>query len=204
MVERVSVQARSVLIWLRRPAGRFRRRRVLVGMPALALAITAVGATAAGPADPVATQRATLSPATVAGSGDLTNERVARPSRHLAARTPEPAPDFSAQQTTAATMTSGKAGFKAPRRAAIRGDRYLTANLNIRTGPSLTARVVAVLPRGSKVQVTKATQGQFTQIIFRDQTRYAATRYLSGKKPQQAKARPKKPSPSRPGSLPAR
>lgn len=179
MVERVSGQGRGVL----------RRRRVLASVPALALALTVVGVSADGPAG-VAAQGTTVAPIAVAGQ--LADETVA--GRSSFSPGPESGSTDPLQVTAVSAMAAGAAG---PRRAAIRGDRYLTARVNIRTAPSLSARVVTVLPRGSKVRATKARRGQFTQIVFRDQTRYAATRYLSSSKPKSAKARTNRPAPGK-------
>lgn len=55
-----------------------------------------------------------------------------------------------------------------------------TANLNLRSGPSLTATVLLVIPNGGSVTTTGATQNGFSQLSYNGTSGWAATQYLSG------------------------
>ena len=54
-----------------------------------------------------------------------------------------------------------------------------TANLNVRTGPSLQYRIVAVAPRGTTVSLTGRTSGSFAQVMWQGTERWMSTQYLS-------------------------
>ncbi len=54
-----------------------------------------------------------------------------------------------------------------------------TANLNLRNGPSLTATVLLVMPRGATVNTTGSVQNGYAQLTDQGTTGWAATQYLS-------------------------
>lgn len=54
-----------------------------------------------------------------------------------------------------------------------------TAALNLRAEPSLSARVLLVIPSGATVQAGTQGSGQFRQVTYRGTTGWAATAYLN-------------------------
>ncbi len=54
-----------------------------------------------------------------------------------------------------------------------------TANLNLRTGPSLGHSIYHVAPKGTKLQLTGVVSGSYSQLRYRNRTLWAANRYLS-------------------------
>lgn len=60
-----------------------------------------------------------------------------------------------------------------------KGTVYVTENLNLRTKPSLSATIRTVASKGTRLGSTGQTSGQFTQVIWNNQTLWGATRYLS-------------------------
>lgn len=68
---------------------------------------------------------------------------------------------------------------------AERGTAYTTARLNVRTGASLSYRVVTVLDKGAKVSTTGVAANGYSQIVHGEQLRWVATRYLSQTVPSQ-------------------
>lgn len=63
--------------------------------------------------------------------------------------------------------------------SAAPSNSYTTANLNVRSGPGLEHRVVAVAARGTQLNLTGRISGSYTQVNYRDAERWVATRYLS-------------------------
>ena len=54
-----------------------------------------------------------------------------------------------------------------------------TARLNLRAEPSVSARVLLVIPSGAAVQAGTQGSGQFRQVTYRGTTGWAATAYLN-------------------------
>ena len=61
--------------------------------------------------------------------------------------------------------------------------KYVTASLNVRTGPSFESDVVDVVSVGDKVSVTSAIRNGFRFISYNDRGRWISNKYLSDKKP---------------------
>lgn len=59
------------------------------------------------------------------------------------------------------------------------GSVYTTANLNLRTGPSMSYSVNRVASKGTKLSLTGKISGSYSQIKYSGKTLWAATRYLS-------------------------
>ncbi len=64
-----------------------------------------------------------------------------------------------------------------------------TANVNLRTQPSLTSSIIKVIKKGSTVHVASKKSGQFSQVVVDGANRWMATRYLATP-PKQAAASP--------------
>ena len=69
------------------------------------------------------------------------------------------------------------------------GHRYTRVNLNVRSQPSSSARLVTVLPAGRRLAVTDTTKSSWTLVIYRDQGRWVRTRNLTTTEPQPAEAK---------------
>ncbi len=76
-------------------------------------------------------------------------------------------------------LTSNTSGTAAKVTQTRRGTMRTTANLNVRTGPSLNNRVVGVAPRGTAMSLTGRSSGDYTQVTWRGTQRWVAARYLS-------------------------
>lgn len=63
--------------------------------------------------------------------------------------------------------------------SAAPSNSYTTANLNVRTGPSLQHSVVAVASKGATLDLTGRISGAYTQVVWQGSERWVATRYLS-------------------------
>jgi SH3 domain-containing protein len=61
--------------------------------------------------------------------------------------------------------------------------KYVTASLNVRTGPSFESDVVDVVSAGEKISVTKSIYNGFRYISYNDRGRWISNKYLSDKKP---------------------
>jgi hypothetical protein len=61
--------------------------------------------------------------------------------------------------------------------------KYVTASLNVRTGPSFESDVVDVVSAGDKVSVTSAIYDGFRFISYNHRGRWISNKYLSDKKP---------------------
>ena len=66
------------------------------------------------------------------------------------------------------------------------GHRFMTARLNVWSGPGETFRLLDVLPSGTRVAVTGRTQGEWAQIVRDGTARWVRAGYLSTDKPQPA------------------
>jgi hypothetical protein len=60
---------------------------------------------------------------------------------------------------------------------------YVTAALNVRTGPSQDHDVLAVLPYGARVGVTGKTDGAWVQIVHDDRAAWVSGDFLSESEP---------------------
>jgi Bacterial SH3 domain len=63
------------------------------------------------------------------------------------------------------------------------GQLYVTTALNVRSGPSRDAEVLAVLARGTEVAVTGTTEGSWTQVIHEGVAAWVNGEYLSETEP---------------------
>jgi uncharacterized protein YgiM (DUF1202 family) len=57
--------------------------------------------------------------------------------------------------------------------------KVATANVNIRSGPSLDDPIVSVLTKGTQISTTGATSGDFSQVTFQDELRWVYSLYLA-------------------------
>lgn len=74
--------------------------------------------------------------------------------------------------------------------SALPSNSYTTANLNVRSGPSLRHSVVAVASKGTVMSLTGRISGAYTQVVWKGVERWVATAYLSVNTPDPAKPRP--------------
>ncbi|MFT3860772.1 SH3 domain-containing protein [Micropruina sp.] len=74
----------------------------------------------------------------------------------------------TATATASATTTTGTAGTK-----------VTTADLNLRSGPSLEASVVKVIAKGTTVSTTGTVTGTFAQVTIDGATNWLSTKYLA-------------------------
>lgn len=63
------------------------------------------------------------------------------------------------------------------------GHMYVTAALNVRTGPSADHDVLAVLAYGTEVGITGTTEGSWVQIVHDDRAAWVSGDYLSESEP---------------------
>ncbi len=77
-----------------------------------------------------------------------------------------------------AYLTSNSVVIEKPS-ASTTGDVYTIANLNLRTGPSLSSPVSRVASTGTKLRLTGTASGAYSQVIHNSTTLWAATSYLS-------------------------
>ncbi len=59
------------------------------------------------------------------------------------------------------------------------GLAYTTTALNLRSGASTSAGVLAVMPSGAEVQLTGTASGAYYQVVYNGTTGWAATQYLA-------------------------
>ncbi|HEX2360452.1 MAG TPA: SH3 domain-containing protein [Jiangellaceae bacterium] len=105
-------------------------------------------------------------------------------SRSLRERTPLPLVTTpSATATTAAPTPTPKPTATPTPEPTVSGHLYVTAALNVRTGPSRDAAVLTVLARGTQVGVTDVTDGSWMQIIQDDEVAWVNGEYLSETEP---------------------
>ena len=72
----------------------------------------------------------------------------------------------------------------------IVGTRYTTVDLNVRTKPDADAKVVAVLDTADKVKITDVKEGEFRQVVYKDELRWVRAEFLSKTKPDPKPAGP--------------
>lgn len=58
------------------------------------------------------------------------------------------------------------------------GTKKTTANVNVRSGPSLSNGVIGLITAGTGVTLTGTVSGQYTQIVYKDDRAWVATAYL--------------------------
>ena len=76
-------------------------------------------------------------------------------------------------------LTGVRATADAPTsQSGAKGTKKATANLNVRSGPSLNSGVIGLLQAGTTVTLTGTVSGQYSQISYRDQRAWVATAYL--------------------------
>ncbi len=78
--------------------------------------------------------------------------------------------------SSAAPKTSGSS-------SSTTSTKYATANLNLRSAPSTTGRVVTVVAKGKALTTTGLTANKFTQVIYNNAKVWASSSYLSSTKP---------------------
>lgn len=71
------------------------------------------------------------------------------------------------------------------------GTRYTTANLNLRTGPSLKDKVQVIASRGAQLSLTGKVSGSYAQVTYNGRTLWASTSYLAPAKQTSPSALPK-------------
>lgn len=76
---------------------------------------------------------------------------------------------------------AGTATVAAPEPA---GSKYVTTELNVRTGPGEQYDVLTVLPTGAEVTVTDETRGVWAEIIRDGESRWVTAEYLANEKPE--------------------
>ena len=67
---------------------------------------------------------------------------------------------------------------------------YTTTAVNVRSGPDLTASVVAVASKGASIQATSTVNGDWTQVMWSGTARWMSTTYLSKTAPSAGPAAP--------------
>jgi hypothetical protein len=163
-----------------------------VAAPVLVVGLLGVGvAGAAWPGDQ--TQIAYPAPA-VDRATELTSSPTPVPQR-AASPTVKPTPTRTKAKPAPKAKAKAKAKAK-PKAAApkpdpvptpalkVIGSRYTTASLNVRTAPSRSSRVVAVVSAGTKLSVTAAVHDGYRFISFSGRGRWISNKYLSTKKPK--------------------
>lgn len=66
----------------------------------------------------------------------------------------------------------------------VTGKRYTTVDLNVRTAPDESSKILTVLDTGTKVAVTATRADGFRQIVHNDRAVWVSKEYLSKKKPE--------------------
>ena len=70
------------------------------------------------------------------------------------------------------------------------GKRYATTELNVRTKPDMDSKVVATLGFADKVKITDVTDGEWRQIVYKDEVRWVKKEFLAKSKPDPKPAGP--------------
>lgn len=70
------------------------------------------------------------------------------------------------------------------------GKRYVTTELNVRTSPGESSKVVTVLPAGTKVAITEKTKGEWAELVYKSKSRWVRAAYLAKKKKPEVKQKP--------------
>ena len=128
--------------------------------------------------DPVVTAQASATPTADGSSADDRADRVSRSSFRPALEvtlSPKPKPEPTKTAEPEPTELN-------PLR--IAGAKFLTAPLNVWTGPGEDYTLVTVLEEGSRVAVTGEVTGAWAEIVWEDQSRWVRAEYLVAEKPQ--------------------
>lgn len=162
------------------------RRIATLAVPA-SVVVTAPVAVAVWPErsdEPSATEQIT-------SLGDIPREPPVSRGRHERPRGQHPGTSPTAALTTpdpAATETPTPEPTETPTSTptpepTVTGEMYVTAGLNVRSGPSMDDEVLTVVARGTKVGVTGETDGSWVQIIYDDTVSWVSGDYLSEDEP---------------------
>jgi uncharacterized protein YgiM (DUF1202 family) len=65
----------------------------------------------------------------------------------------------------------------------VKGHQFMTAPLNVWTGPGETSKLLTVLPAGTRVPVTGVVHGHWAQIVRKGEPRWVNNDYLSHSRP---------------------
>jgi hypothetical protein len=68
--------------------------------------------------------------------------------------------------------------------AVVTGKRYLTADLNVWTGPGERYRLETVLSTGDRVKITGLVKGAWAQVVYDHRVRWVRAAYLSKAEPE--------------------
>lgn len=153
------------------------------GIPAIAaVATVAIGAVAVQlPADNAGSSSVEASQSKTNDASDEATRTPARESDERPSRDQQrkslDSPSKNAQQPAAG---AGKAPEPTPE---PQGSMYATTELNIRSGPGDDYDVVDTVETGTKLKVTDETDGEWTEIVYEDESRWVTSEYLAKKKP---------------------
>jgi uncharacterized protein YgiM (DUF1202 family) len=104
------------------------------------------------------------------------------PTRKATKAKPKPKPKATAKpKPKAVAKPAPKPAPKPPLK--VVDTKYVTASINVRTGPSFESDVIDVVSVGDKVSVTSAIHNGFRFISYNDRGRWISNKYLSDKKP---------------------
>lgn len=131
--------------------------------------------------DPVISGTAVTTTAVNLRSGPSTGHSVLR----VLAKGTQVETSLTVQSGFRYVVQDGLAGWVYDDFLAIEGDSppegtlVTTTALNLRAEPSLSARVLTVMPSGARVTPTGKGSGQFAQVVYGSLTGWAATAYLN-------------------------
>ncbi|MDQ2682492.1 MAG: SH3 domain-containing protein [Chloroflexota bacterium] len=134
-----------------------------------------------GGSDPVISGTAVTTTAVNFRSGPSTSNTVLR----VLAKGTRVETSLTVQNGFRYVVHNGLAGWVYDEFLAIEGDSppegtlVTTAALNLRAEPSLSAKVLTVMPSGARVTPTGQGSGQFAQVVYGNLTGWAATAYLN-------------------------
>ena len=111
----------------------------------------------------------------VVADTNLEDDRVLQASRALSA---------SRESLTKPVVQAAASGQVRQIKPKVVDHEYTTAGLNVWTGPGERFTFLSVLPRGSKVDVTKYDNGPWAQIVQDGKARWVQGAYLSEQKPK--------------------
>lgn len=175
-----------------------RSRIVRVVVPAVAVAALGSGVAVAAwqnqpmvTADPEAGATvATGQPATPFPTPSAAPDRLTgRTSRDTDRTELPPSPRASARKHSAARKSSTpkptrKATPTEEPKPVVVGARFTTVDLNVRTAPSVSSKVLTVLDTGSRIKITSTTDNGFRQVVYNQEPVWVAADYLSRTEPK--------------------
>ena len=154
-------------------------RLVRIVAPAAAVAMIATGAAAVPWLDadhgPAAQSQLT--------GASWTKQTVLDARNHAVSRSEERLP-LEPLRTKAAPKPQPKTAPAPAPEPTVVDHLYMTAPLNVRTGPGDGYSVLEVLPIGTKVPVTGAEEGSFAEILYDGESRWVSADYLASEKPE--------------------